>query len=367
MREREEALRQREETFRRRLNEELETEVRQARREIDDVIADLKAKSDLATQEAARPMLTTGDTGALRAEARQAVDSIVRKFAEPASQPARVEPAGQYACGWRPRGRRRPRARGGRHVGPRRHGGPRRARQTHAGRVRDLRVLAGPAADRPSSVTVHVELQPRDGSPSDLNVVGCTVDEAIARAERFLDESLLTDQRTVRLIHGYGTGQLKRALAGFLQQHPLVAQFGAAPSGTGRRRRHGRGAARTERWGLFPQTFIDDLRLQANILQVVQEYVPLKKVGPNRTRASARFTPRRRRRFTSIRKRVSFTASGAASAATSSSFSSFTRKLGFQDAVRHARPEGRALPCPSKARAGGDDATRRDAGCGKRC
>ena len=31
--------------------------------------------------------------------------------------------------------------------------------------------------------------------------------------------------------------------------------------------------------GLFPQTFIDDLRLQANILQVVQEYVPLKKVG----------------------------------------------------------------------------------------
>jgi DNA primase len=31
--------------------------------------------------------------------------------------------------------------------------------------------------------------------------------------------------------------------------------------------------------GLFPQTFIDDLRLQANIVQVVQEYVPLKKAG----------------------------------------------------------------------------------------
>ena len=50
-----------------------------------------------------------------------------------------------------------------------------------------------------------------------------------SRAERFLDESLLTDQRTVRLIHGYGTGQLKRALAGFLQQHPLVARFATAP------------------------------------------------------------------------------------------------------------------------------------------
>src|SRR5260370_5853212 len=31
--------------------------------------------------------------------------------------------------------------------------------------------------------------------------------------------------------------------------------------------------------GLFPQQFIDDLRLQANIVQVVQEYVPLRKAG----------------------------------------------------------------------------------------
>ena len=44
-----------------------------------------------------------------------------------------------------------------------------------------------------------------------------------------LFESLLTDRRVVRFIHGYGTGQLKRALAGFLQQHPLVARFATAP------------------------------------------------------------------------------------------------------------------------------------------
>ena len=75
----------------------------------------------------------------------------------------------------------------------------------------------------------HVDLQPRDQTTVDLNVVGCTVDEALARAERFLDESLLTDHRVVRLIHGVGTGQLKRALAGFLQEHPLVARFATAP------------------------------------------------------------------------------------------------------------------------------------------
>jgi DNA mismatch repair protein MutS2 len=95
--------------------------------------------------------------------------------------------------------------------------------------LRDLRVIGAGAPAAPAKVRVNVDLQPRDGTPADLNVIGCTVDEAIARAERFLDESLLTDQRIVRLIHGYGTGQLKRALTGFLQQHPLVARFATAP------------------------------------------------------------------------------------------------------------------------------------------
>ena len=97
--------------------------------------------------------------------------------------------------------------------------------------VRDLRMIGGPPAA--ARVSVNVELKPREGSAIDLNVIGCTVDEAISRAERFLDESLLGDQRVVRFIHGYGTGQLKRALAGFLQQHPLVARFATAPPNQG--------------------------------------------------------------------------------------------------------------------------------------
>ena len=68
---------------------------------------------------------------------------------------------------------------------------------------------------------------------SELNVVGCRVEEALSKAERFLDDLLLTDHRTVRLIHGYGTGQLKRALADFLQQHPLVVRFDPAPPDKG--------------------------------------------------------------------------------------------------------------------------------------
>jgi len=82
-------------------------------------------------------------------------------------------------------------------------------------------------------VRVNVHLQPRDGLLSELNVIGCTVDEALDRTERFLDETLVTDQKTIRLVHGHGTGQLRRAIADLLKDHPQVASFHLAPPGQG--------------------------------------------------------------------------------------------------------------------------------------
>jgi DNA mismatch repair protein MutS2 len=70
---------------------------------------------------------------------------------------------------------------------------------------------------------------------SELNVIGCTVDEALSRLEKFLDETTLTDQRELRIIHGHGTGQLRRAVAEFLKEHPLVARFESAPQNQARR------------------------------------------------------------------------------------------------------------------------------------
>jgi len=228
VREREEALRHREETYRRRLNEDLEMQVRQARREIDQVIAGLKEKTHAIEREAARHGVSTGDTGAARTDARAAVDAVVKKIVEPREAPPAPPPAPGRAAAVGDRV-----AIGGlglEGIVTSLHDGSAeldvRGKRMRAN-VRELRVIGGPPQG--SSVKVHVELQPREATPADLNVIGCTVDEAIARAERFLDELLLTDQRTVRLIHGYGTGQLKRALTGFLQQHPLVASIAAAP------------------------------------------------------------------------------------------------------------------------------------------
>jgi len=234
MRQRDEALRQREETYRRRLGEELEAQVREARREIDQVIAELKAKAATMTQDAGRQTaaVSTGDTGGARADARAAVDNVAQKIlsgeAAPTVGPSPVLPNSSVSVGDRV-------IVGG--LGLEAlvtgvHDGTAdldvRGKRIRAS-VRDLKVVTAAGAAQPPKVNVNVALQPRETTAADLNVIGCTVDEAIARAERFLDESLLSDQRVIRLIHGYGTGQLKRALTGFLQQHPLVARFATAP------------------------------------------------------------------------------------------------------------------------------------------
>ena len=238
---REEALRHREEASSRRLGEELDTQVRQARREIDDVIGALKAKVSAfaqqareATSTAPRVVITSGDTGAARSSARAAVDAVAKRFLEPIAEKleeGRTAPWQAPAVG----DRVAMEGLGLEAVVTAIHDGSAdldvRGKRMRAD-VRDLRVIGGRPA-QPPRVNVHVELRPRSNELADLNVIGCTVDEALSRAERFLDESLLGDQRIVRVIHGYGTGQLKRALAGFLQQHPLVARFATAPPDQG--------------------------------------------------------------------------------------------------------------------------------------
>jgi DNA mismatch repair protein MutS2 len=101
--------------------------------------------------------------------------------------------------------------------------------------LRDLRAVGKIERSESQSarVRVNVDLQPRAGSHSEVNVIGCTVDEAISRVEKFLDESTVSDQQTIRIIHGHGTGQLRRGLAAFLKEHPLVAKFELAPNNQG--------------------------------------------------------------------------------------------------------------------------------------
>ena len=241
LRGREQEVRDREATVRRRMDERIEERLREARREIDAIVERLRVRTEtMATQaeRSAARLVPTGQSGGARAEARAAIDSIGQRLRRildgtvPESQPAVVEPeiaARAPAVGDRVL------------VGALKLEGivqalhdrdaevDVRGKRLRA-RLDDLRVVGGSAtAVAAPPVRVNVQLQPRGGTLTELNVIGCNVDEAISRAEKFLDDAIVAELRTIRVIHGYGTGQLRRAIAGFLQTHPLVASFNTAP------------------------------------------------------------------------------------------------------------------------------------------
>lgn len=237
MTQRELALQEREDAARKKLADNLETQAREAKKQIEGVIAKLKQKTQALADEAASRRINTGASGAARVEARDAVDAVVQGI---------LEPAGIAAAPLATPVVNAPVAVGARVVLPGLglEGIVTALHDTAAevdvrgkrmrANVRDLRVTAAASSGtRSAKVSVHTDLVPRDSTPTELNVIGCTVDEALTRVERFLDESLLTDQRVLRFVHGHGTGQLKRAIAGFLRQHPLVVNISQAPPNQG--------------------------------------------------------------------------------------------------------------------------------------
>jgi DNA mismatch repair protein MutS2 len=68
---------------------------------------------------------------------------------------------------------------------------------------------------------------------NELNVIGLRADEATSRVDKFLDEAYLAGAKSVRIIHGYGKGTLRRAISELLTGHPHVESFSQAPADEG--------------------------------------------------------------------------------------------------------------------------------------
>lgn len=254
LRQREAAVAEREGRLAKRVNEKLDDRLRQARQDIDAVIAQLREKSESLIEQASARVhkggVSTGEAGAVRAEAAAAVNRIVEGLRQPgAGSGAPSEPARPVTVGAKVT------VAGiglegvvvaidGRNAEVDVRGKRMRAK------VADLRVLggapaAGPPAGAPatgakpaaagagSRVRVNVALAPREGLLSEINVIGCTVEQAVDRVSKFLDDALVTDVREIRIVHGHGTGALRRGLETFLKDHPLVAKATPAPPNQG--------------------------------------------------------------------------------------------------------------------------------------
>jgi DNA mismatch repair protein MutS2 len=81
--------------------------------------------------------------------------------------------------------------------------------------------VPGRGAPGKGSITVRTQASDEAGG-GEINLIGCTVEEATGRVDKFLDEAALANRSRVRIITGHGTGALRKGLAQFLSRHPLV-------------------------------------------------------------------------------------------------------------------------------------------------
>lgn len=87
------------------------------------------------------------------------------------------------------------------------------------------------AAALPRGVSADVSVD--SNFTPEINVIGANVDQATDRVDKFLDEAFMAGAETVRIVHGYGKGALRRAIAELLTGHTHVERFNPAPPNEG--------------------------------------------------------------------------------------------------------------------------------------
>ena len=71
------------------------------------------------------------------------------------------------------------------------------------------------------------------GVPEEINLIGKTTDEAIVALEEYFDAAILSNARSVRVVHGKGTGALRTAVHRYLKNTRAVSSFEQAPLNEG--------------------------------------------------------------------------------------------------------------------------------------
>lgn len=68
---------------------------------------------------------------------------------------------------------------------------------------------------------------------TEINLLGKTVDEAIAELDKYLDDAYLAHLKSVRIVHGKGTGALRKGVHNYLRRQKHVASFRLGEFGEG--------------------------------------------------------------------------------------------------------------------------------------
>ena len=87
-------------------------------------------------------------------------------------------------------------------------------------------------AARARGISVSLDSESQT-TPSEINVIGQTVDDATREVEKFVDRAFLAGLPRVRVVHGSGMGILRKALRQYLQKHPHVESVIEPPQNEG--------------------------------------------------------------------------------------------------------------------------------------
>ena len=68
---------------------------------------------------------------------------------------------------------------------------------------------------------------------SEINLIGKTTDEALALLDKYLDDAYIAHLSSVRIVHGKGTGALRKAVHGLLKRTKTIAEYHLGEIGEG--------------------------------------------------------------------------------------------------------------------------------------
>lgn len=101
--------------------------------------------------------------------------------------------------------------------------------------ITDCEITEAPkeAPAKSSKGTHRMNLERATSIHPDINVIGLTVDEAVSRIDKYLDDALLSNLSQVTIIHGKGTGALRKGIHEYLKRQKHVAEFRNGEFGEG--------------------------------------------------------------------------------------------------------------------------------------
>lgn len=90
-------------------------------------------------------------------------------------------------------------------------------------RIQDLRRIETREVEAKPSPEVTIRVV--ESTDPELSLIGMNVEEAVDSVDKFLDRAFVSRLPEVRIVHGFGTGRLKRSVTELLSRHPHVAEF----------------------------------------------------------------------------------------------------------------------------------------------